>query len=61
MTVVASIDRVALMVSPPLIGLVADAYSLRLGLTAVPVAAALALALTSALPPGPVRSASQRA
>jgi MFS family permease len=56
MTVVGTIDRVGIMAAPPLIGLVADAYSLRVGLAVIPVAAVLALLLTAALPPDPARS-----
>jgi MFS family permease len=56
MTAVGTVDRVAIMAAPPLIGLVADAYSLRVGLTIIPVAAAVALLLTPALPASPVRA-----
>lgn len=48
-TIVGSVNRVALLAVPPLIGLVADAYSLRVALVAMPVAAIAVLLLSPAL------------
>jgi len=46
---VGSVLRVALLVAPPVVGVVADAASLRVALTVIPLAAALILVLAPAL------------
>ena len=55
LTLVGSVDRIAILVSPPLIGLMADASSLRAALIVVPLAAAVVLLLARALPTSPVQ------
>jgi MFS family permease len=50
LALVGSIPRLALVVSPPLVGVVADAVSLRAALITIPVAAAMVLLLTRILP-----------
>jgi fucose permease len=55
-TIVGSVNRVALLAVPPIIGLVADAYSLRAALVAMPLAAVAVLLLSPALRgPGALR------
>jgi MFS family permease len=51
-TLVGSVDRVAILVAPPLIGLAADAIGLREALIVVPLGAAIVLLLAPALPTG---------
>jgi MFS family permease len=64
MVVVGTVDRLALFVLPPLVGVVADLVSLRVGLTVIPVAAVVALLLAPALrgsvPPGRLRAERRR-
>lgn len=55
LTLVGSVDRIAILVSPPLIGLMADPFSLRAALIVVPLAAAVVLLLARALPTLPVQ------
>jgi MFS family permease len=55
LTLVGSVDRIAILVSPPLIGVMAEAFSLRAALIVVPLAAVLVLLLASALPTSPVQ------
>jgi MFS family permease len=50
LSLVGTVIRIAVLASPALIGVTADATSLRAALVAMPLAAALALALTPALP-----------
>ncbi len=50
LTFVGTVDRVAMLAAPPLIGVVADAYSLRTGLLLMPLAAVLIVILARALP-----------
>jgi MFS family permease len=55
-TIVGSVNRIAVLAVPPLIGLVADAYSLRAALLVMPVAAVAVLLLSPALRgPGALR------
>jgi fucose permease len=49
LTVVSLITRVGFLLSPPLVGVIADAAGLRVGLVVVPVAALLALACAGVL------------
>ncbi|MDQ8702651.1 MFS transporter [Streptomyces sp. LHD-70] len=49
LTVVSWLMRLGFLVSPPVVGLVADASSLRVGLVVVPLAGVLALALAGVL------------
>jgi MFS family permease len=51
---VATTTRVALLVSPPLIGAIADLFSLRVAFGIVPVAAAVILLLSRALGAAPI-------
>jgi len=55
LTLVGSVDRIMILASPPLIGVIADAYGLRVGLIVIPVAALLVLLLARALPASPVQ------
>jgi MFS family permease len=55
LTLVGSVDRIAILVSPALIGIMADAFSLRAALIVVPLAAALLFLLAPALPGSPIR------
>lgn len=57
MSMVGTVDRVAILTAPLLIGVVADARSLRVGLIVIPVAAAVVLLLARALPTRHARSA----
>lgn len=50
LTLVGTVDRIAILLVPPLIGVIADAYSLRVGLIVIPAAAALVVLLARALP-----------
>jgi MFS family permease len=50
LSLVGTVIRIAVLASPALIGVTADATSLRAALVAMPLAAALALVLTPALP-----------
>lgn len=50
LTVVGTVIRLSLLLSPPIVGVVADAASLRVGLLVVPLAAVVVLVLASALP-----------
>jgi MFS family permease len=54
LTLVGSVDRIALLVVPPLIGVVADDLGLRVGLIAMPMAAVIVLILSSSLPKMPI-------
>jgi len=55
LTLVGSVDRIAILVSPALIGLLADAFSLRAALIVVPLATAVVVLLARALPTSPVQ------
>jgi MFS family permease len=50
LTVVSWLMRLGFLLSPPVVGLVADSTSLRVGLTVVPLAGILAFVLASILP-----------
>ena len=50
LTLVGSVLRISVLAAPPLVGLVADAWSLRVALLVVPMACALAVLLAGALP-----------
>ena len=50
LTVVSWLLRIGFLVSPPIVGLVADATSLRAGLLVVPLAALVILAGSAVLP-----------
>ena len=50
LTVVGTIDRIAIFAAPPVIGAVADAAGLRVGLLAMPLAMLLVVLLAGALP-----------
>jgi MFS family permease len=60
LTLAGSVNRIAMLAAPPLIGVVADTYSLRAGLLVIPLAAALTLLLAPALPASPVRQSGVR-
>jgi hypothetical protein len=47
---VGTIERVAILVAPAAIGVAADAYGLRVGLLAIPLAAVVVLVLSGGLP-----------
>jgi hypothetical protein len=49
LSLVGSVARIGSLLSPPLIGLLADAFTLRVGLLAVPVAALLLVLLSRSL------------
>lgn len=49
LTVIGSVDRVALIVAAPLVGAIADAHGLRVGLALIPVAAVTVLLLSATL------------
>lgn len=49
LTLIGSVDRLALIVAAPLIGVVADAYGLRIGLALIPAAAAAVVVLAATL------------
>jgi MFS family permease len=49
LTVIGSVDRVALIAAAPLVGAVADAHGLRVGLALIPVAAVTVLLLSTTL------------
>src|SRR5690625_7757142 len=51
LTVVSWLMRLGFLVSPPVIGLIADASSLRLGLLVVPLAGIAVIALSGVLSP----------
>lgn len=51
LTIVSWLMRLGFLVSPPVVGLVADATSLRVGLLVIPVAGALAFLLAGVLQP----------
>jgi MFS family permease len=53
LSLVGTVPRIAILVAPPLVGIVADASSLRTGLLVIPLAAVLILVLARALPAGP--------
>ena len=53
LTLVGTIERLAMLVAPPLVGLVADAAGLRVGLAAIPLAALVVVASSRALPARP--------
>ena len=59
LTVVGTIDRIAIFAAPPVIGAVADATSLRVGFLVLPLAAALVVGLAGALPRRVVSTASR--
>jgi MFS family permease len=50
LTVAGTVNRIAMLAAPPLIGVIADGYGLRAGLLVIPLAAALVLLLARALP-----------
>jgi MFS family permease len=50
LTLVGTIERIAILVAPAVIGVAADAFSLRVGLLAIPLAAVVVLALSQTLP-----------
>ena len=50
LSLVGMVPRVAILVAPPLVGIVADASSLRTGLLVIPLAAVVILLLARALP-----------
>jgi MFS family permease len=60
LTLAGSVNRIAMLAAPPLIGVIADTYSLRAGLLVIPLAAALTLLLAPALPASPVRQSGVR-
>lgn len=53
LTLVSWLMRLGFLCSPPLVGLIADATSVRTGLLVVPVAGILVVVLASVLPPRP--------
>jgi MFS family permease len=53
LTLVGTIERFAILAAPPIIGVAADAYGLRVGLLAIPLAAAVVFVLSHALPESP--------
>jgi MFS family permease len=53
LTMAGTVNRIAMLAAPPLIGVIADSYGLRAGLLVIPLAAALVLLLASALPASP--------
>ncbi|MEX1168932.1 MAG: MFS transporter [Chloroflexota bacterium] len=55
LTLVGTIERIAILVAPPLIGVTADAFGLRVGLLAIPLAATVAVVLSRALPTSSTR------
>jgi hypothetical protein len=57
LTVVSWLLRIGFLVAPPVVGLVADATSLRVGLLVVPLAGLVILAGAGALPRRAVRHA----
>jgi MFS family permease len=60
LTVAGTVNRIAMLAAPPLIGVIADGYGLRAGLLAIPLAAALVLLLAQVLPTSPVHQAAVR-
>ena len=50
-TVTGGVVRASMLVAPPVLGLIADATSLRVALVTIPMAALLALVLSPALAP----------
>jgi hypothetical protein len=58
LTVVGTIDRIAIFAAPPVIGAVADVAGLRVGLLAMPLAMVLVVLAAGALPARRVRPAS---
>jgi hypothetical protein len=50
LTLVGTIERIAILVAPAIIGITADAFGLRVGLLAIPLAAVVAVTLSRALP-----------
>ena len=50
LSVIGTIERVTVLIAPLLIGVVSEAYTLRVGLLVIPAAAAVILLLTRALP-----------
>jgi MFS family permease len=55
LSLVGMVPRLAILAAPALVGVMADAYSLRAALIVIPLAAALVLVLARALPTWPVR------
>ncbi|SIO85375.1 MFS transporter [Nocardiopsis sp. JB363] len=53
LTVVSWLMRLGFLLCPPLVGFIAEATELRIGLMVVPVAGALVIVLSGALRPGP--------
>jgi MFS family permease len=49
LTLIGAVDRLALIAAAPLIGVVADAYGLRVGLALIPVAAVTVVLLAATL------------
>jgi MFS family permease len=60
LTVAGTVNRIAMLAAPPLIGIIADGYGLRAGLLVIPLAAALVLLLVQVLPASPVHQAAVR-
>ena len=60
LTVAGTVNRIAMLAAPPLIGVIADGYGLRAGLLVIPLAAALVLLLAQVLPASPVNQAAVR-
>ena len=50
LTLVGTIERIAILVAPAIIGVAADAFGLRVGLLAIPLAAVVVLVLSRTLP-----------
>lgn len=61
LTVTAFLCRIGFLASPPVVGLIADATSIRLGLLVVPAAGLLVLLSAGVLDAGPAASAAPRA
>jgi MFS family permease len=60
LTLAGSVNRIAMLAAPPLIGVIADGYGLRAGLLVIPLAAVLVLLLAPALPAAPVHEPALR-
>jgi len=50
LTLVGTIERISILVAPAVIGIIADAFGLRIGLLAIPLAAVVVLVLSRMLP-----------
>lgn len=60
LTVVSWLMRLGFLLCPPLVGFIAEATELRIGLMVVPVAGALVIVLSRALRPGPATRSRRR-